>query len=105
MHRLYFICLALIAVLLTGCSDSIFQVRVGETFELNYGGSAYILDEGLTITFEGQVIDSRCPRGAECIWAGQAEVDIARAVQTTIRQALGSDLSPAVGGRCHQCSR
>ncbi|NIP43704.1 MAG: hypothetical protein GWO41_13230 [candidate division Zixibacteria bacterium] len=62
-------------IFLLGCSDSSFQAQVGETVDIKYGNSVYISDAGLTISFDGDVFDSRCPMNAYCIWPGQAEVE------------------------------
>ncbi|AFY62010.1 hypothetical protein [Synechococcus sp. PCC 6312] len=44
------------------------QIKQGETISLNSGQ--------LKITFVGVVQDSRCPRGAQCVWAGQAVINL-----------------------------
>jgi hypothetical protein len=46
---------------------------IGEAFELKFGQQVSFPNAGLTITFKA-VNDSRCPRGAVCVWAGNAEV-------------------------------
>jgi len=44
--------------------------ELGQPFDLKPAEVASI--EGLEITFEGVSEDSRCPRGTQCTWAGDA---------------------------------
>ena len=44
--------------------DADLQLELGETAS----------SDGLTITFDAVAGDSRCPEGAECVWAGEAHV-------------------------------
>ena len=44
--------------------------ELGQPFDLKPAEVASI--EGLEITFEGVSEDSRCPRGTQCAWAGDA---------------------------------
>jgi hypothetical protein len=43
---------------------------LGRPFDLKPAEAVTI--EGLRITFEGVAEDSRCPAGAQCVWAGDA---------------------------------
>jgi len=52
-------------------SDSV-STELGQPFQVRIGESATI--NGLVITFVAVSEDSRCPRGAECIWAGRVKV-------------------------------
>lgn len=52
------------------------SVALGESFELKVGESAQIEAEALQIGFEGVPADSRCPKGEQCIWEGDATVRI-----------------------------
>jgi hypothetical protein len=47
-----------------------------ESFSLRVGESARIEAEALQIGFEGVRADSRCPRGEQCIWEGDAIVRV-----------------------------
>jgi hypothetical protein len=49
--------------------------RLNEPFQLKVGQSATMSDN-FTLTFQSVVDDSRCPKGVECIWAGNASVVI-----------------------------
>jgi hypothetical protein len=64
----------LIALLvMAGCAspDTIEAIPDIE-FTLTPGQTATIAGEDLSITFVEVVSDSRCPKGATCIWAGEA---------------------------------
>lgn len=63
-----------LTIVLGGCASgtSRLQVSLNESFELSIGQSAEVLSEGLRIILEDVAEDSRCPRGATCVWEGQA---------------------------------
>lgn len=52
------------------------RVALGEGFQLKVGESAQIEAEALQIGFEGVAGDSRCPKGEQCIWEGDATVRV-----------------------------
>jgi hypothetical protein len=49
-------------------------VKIGEPFDLRIGETAYIADTRLSIRANAVPEDSRCPRDAVCVWAGNARV-------------------------------
>jgi len=49
---------------------------LGESFTLKAGESARIEAEALQIRFEDVPTDSRCPRGVQCVWEGDATVRV-----------------------------
>lgn len=49
-------------------------VKLGEEFKLGIGKTAALEGEGVEIEFVSVVEDSRCPRGVDCIWEGNAKV-------------------------------
>lgn len=57
------------------------QVQLNEEFVLAIGQIATIARENLVIEFKEVTEDSRCPKGATCVWSGEAtcEVEIKRA--------------------------
>lgn len=76
-------------------------VPLGVDFRLSEGGTATVAGEGLTVTFSHVLTDSRCPRGVQCIWAGEVRIAV------TLRQGgdaatidLGDTLPP-VGYRAY----
>ena len=48
----------------------------GQPFSLRVGESARTDDGALVIGFEGVTADSRCPKGEQCVWAGDATVRV-----------------------------
>ena len=65
----------LIFIALTGCDD-IISTDVNEEFFIGPGQKAEIRESGLEITFNKVIEDSRCPKGVECVWAGNGKVEI-----------------------------
>lgn len=77
------------AATLAGCSSSareplssnpaeaVVSAERGQTFELRPGQTARIGSEGLLIGFRGVVNDSRCPTDVNCVWSGDAQVNLA----------------------------
>lgn len=56
----------------SGEPSDVLVAQLGQPFKLSIGQSAVI--EDLAITFTAVSEDSRCPEGAQCIWAGQVKV-------------------------------
>ena len=48
----------------------------GQNFSLRVGESARSREGGLQVGFEGVSADSRCPKGVQCVWAGDAIVRV-----------------------------
>lgn len=62
----------------TACStavpagDGAVRIELGQSFSLRVGEVAQTADGGLRVGFEGVSADSRCPKGEQCVWAGDA---------------------------------
>ena len=56
-------------------------IRLGQEFELKINQEAVIEGEGLAVTFESVLEDSRCPEGVDCIWSGNAKIRIGSSKQ------------------------
>ncbi len=71
---IFWICPALaIFIILAGCAQpAAAEVALNRQFTLSPGQSVTIVGENLSIKFVEVVSDSRCPKGATCIWAGEA---------------------------------
>lgn len=52
------------------------RIEQGQDFSLRAGESGQTRDGALTIGFEGVTADSRCPKGEQCIRAGDATVRV-----------------------------
>jgi len=50
------------------------QLQLDKSIELKYGEILKNTDYQISIVLDSVLTDSRCPNGAECIWAGNAEV-------------------------------
>lgn len=72
------------------------RVSVGDTIRLTPGATAEVGETGLRISFERIVEDSRCPKGVECVWSGDAvarlRVSASGGVEAPVD--LHTDLSP-----------
>jgi hypothetical protein len=66
------------------------SVSLDQPFELRVGRSATVAGEGLTVSFQGVPSDSRCPTGVQCVWAGNAVVQV---VLSKDGKALGAELN------------
>jgi hypothetical protein len=77
------IMILLAALLLAACLATPFQesgpavtASVGDTLHLERGAVAEVGDRGFRVRFAGVDMDSRCPRGVDCVWEGDAEARI-----------------------------
>jgi hypothetical protein len=74
---------------LARCDDasrgSVVCARLGEEFDVRIGEIAYIADTRLSVRVNAVPEDSRCPRDAVCVWAGNARVSL------TLRDAANAD--------------
>ena len=66
------------------------NVSLDQPFELRVGRSATVTGEGLTVSFEAVPSDSRCPTGVQCVWAGNAVVQV---VLSKDGKAFGAELN------------
>lgn len=74
---------------LAGCAWSqTSSPALNQTFQLALAQRATVEDAGLTLAFQTVKEDSRCPRDAQCIWAGRATVTIDVSKPGTAPQSL-----------------
>lgn len=69
-------------------------IPLGQTFSLRVSETAHIDKGNLTLTFKGVTDDSRCPRGVNCIVAGQATVVLVAQVSHGPRADLTLNVPP-----------
>lgn len=50
------------------------RAALGQEFTLKVGQEVSIKEAGLKITFASVAEDSRCPKGVDCIWAGNGKI-------------------------------
>lgn len=56
------------------CADE--AVKIGEQFDVQFNHTALIQEINTSITFQSVLQDSRCPKGVQCIAAGNAKIEI-----------------------------
>lgn len=69
-----FALLFVIVVSVSGCNNELNQVTIDKNFVLDYKEVKYFPDHNSSIKLDSVLNDSRCPNGAQCVWAGNAEV-------------------------------
>jgi hypothetical protein len=69
-----FFSLLLVLVLVTMLSAA--TPQAGETLRVKVGTNAKAAKSGLNIEFVELLDDSRCPKGATCIWAGEGKIKL-----------------------------
>lgn len=57
-------------------SSAVDGVPLGEPFVLRPDDTVEVSGTGLRVGFRGVLADSRCPAGVQCVWAGDAEVEV-----------------------------
>src|SRR5688500_5686444 len=68
--------LLLTPLLIVGCDTILTSEHpYGEEFDLPYGKTALVGGEAL-VRFIGVVNDSRCPVDVDCVWEGNAEIEL-----------------------------
>jgi hypothetical protein len=71
------LCLFLIAImLLSGIACNQTTANLGHEFSLYIGESARIQGEELQLKFLNVIGDSRCPKGATCVWQGEVSCTV-----------------------------
>jgi Zn finger protein HypA/HybF involved in hydrogenase expression len=70
------------------------SVALEESFQLKVGECARIEAEALEIGFEEVSSDSRCPKGEQCIWEGDATVRVWLRKASETRETLELHTSP-----------
>ncbi|GAB5520225.1 MAG: hypothetical protein RhofKO_24760 [Rhodothermales bacterium] len=56
------------------------EATLGKPFWIEYEQTVPIVGTDDSITFAAVVMESRCPEGTECIWAGEAKIEVAATV-------------------------
>src|SRR5688500_18294200 len=80
----YLLAASLLASVYAGCNGGAAPVSIpggpsvalGQEFTLGPGESVSLADGVLSVRFERVTEDSRCPRGVNCVWEGDAVVAI-----------------------------
>lgn len=82
------------------------KFTLGTPFSLKSGQSAALADDSLRVGMEAVIGDSRCPKGHQCIWAGEAIVRLwvqqrGRAKQTLELRTSASASQQSIGSGQH----
>ncbi len=89
MRKYIGLVLLLAVSVMAGCGRGNAQASLGEETILSPGAQVSFRDADLTIKFLGVSSDSRCPKGAQCVWAGEAKCEIElTSAGTTTRMTL-----------------
>jgi hypothetical protein len=94
-----------VAVLLsTACSACGGSPALGREFKLAVGQTVSIVEEGISVTFDGVSEDSRCPTGAMCIWEGRVVCDVSLVIGGVLHQIelIQPGLSDGYAGEAHE---
>lgn len=59
-----------------GPSNKVERAQLGREFTFKVGEQAVIKEARLKISFSAVVEDSRCPKGVDCIWAGNGKITL-----------------------------
>ena len=70
------------------------RAQLGHEFKLKVGEQVVIKEAGLTISFSAVAEDSRCPKGVDCIWAGNGRIVVK--VSKGYRKAATVELNTGV---------
>jgi len=56
--------------------DVAIKTSLDSSFQLTHNQTAIIESENLSIKFVNVAEDSRCPVGVQCVWPGQAKIEL-----------------------------
>jgi hypothetical protein len=96
-YRMKYLSVVFFTLFIAGCHNDSetptgqLNPKLGDLFEVKIGTSVVIQNEQLNFRFIDVRNDSRCPEGAECVWAGNAAV-IIKIIDVV--DTLNTDLSP-----------
>lgn len=84
--------LVLVATLAAACGAASTAPRFGENVTVQYNAAVRVPSDTTTVRFISVTADSRCPMGAQCIWAGDAAVTflVGGAQQVTLHTNEGA---------------
>ena len=89
---------------LTACAtavDTAIVAEPGQSFSLPEGKTATVNGTGVKITFTSVKTDSRCPTDVQCVWAGEAKIELSvsagGAAETKIVSLTPPDNETTVG--------
>jgi len=87
--------LIVLATLLVACGQDTTGIRMGDNVDVKHGSSLILPGDTTTVRFTDVTADSRCPTGAQCVWAGEATVLLTVGGAQQVPLTLGTDASKA----------
>lgn len=77
-------------------SSKVKRASLGKEFTLKVGEQVLIKEAGLKISFSSVAEDSRCPKGVNCIWAGNGKIviKVSKAGRKTADVQLNTGIEP-----------
>ncbi len=92
--------LIFVAAFVVACGAQSTAPKFGENVTVRYNAAVRIPSDTTTVRFTGVTADSRCPSGAQCIWAGDAAVTfLVGGTQTVTLHTTEGQSSILVAGR------
>lgn len=99
------LCVSLVGAILSGCGGgsssstppATRSAPLGQTFTIQVGQQAQIDGEDLTVSLRGVPEDSRCPEDVECVWEGDARVQVELVKSLQSAAVVELNTSPRVG--------
>lgn len=72
------------------------KVDLGKEFNIKKGQEVVVRAEKLSITFKSVSSDSRCPTGVQCVWGGNAaiEIEVSKGKTAPLVATLNTSLEP-----------
>ncbi len=86
----------IVAALLSACIRSSTGPQLGDNVELRYGASVMLPGDTVNVQFTDVTADSRCPTGAQCVWAGEATMLLTVGYNQQVSLTLGADATRAM---------
>ncbi len=92
--------LLLLASLAAACGAQSTAPKLGENIAVGFNEGVRVPSDTTTVRFTAVTSDSRCPSGAQCVWAGEATVvfTVGGAREVTLGLRPGSTSSTAIVG-------
>jgi hypothetical protein len=85
----------MMAALLIGCGQNTTGLQLGDNVDVKYGATLVVPGDTTSVRFTDVTSDSRCPSGAQCVWAGEATVLLTVGGTQAVSLTLGADSSKA----------
>jgi hypothetical protein len=85
----------LFAALLIACGTAGTEPELGDNIDIRLGSTIEIPDDSVRVQFTDVTSDSRCPTGAQCVWAGEAVALFTVGGNQQVSLTLGADASKA----------